>query len=182
MGDWNAATVALMIGWLGFQAGAQPTPLQALAQAEARWQQRKPSAYEFHLEVRCFCDGLLQRPVGFHVDGNEARPLQDLEAAARMTYEYYDTIEKLFAAIRRSLARGEYKVLVEYDPDFGYPVNADLDPKKMTFDDELFFRVSEFRKIGAAPGLPNRRLQPGASALSSSEHEAPRLSRGRSPH
>jgi hypothetical protein len=151
MGHWNAATLALMIGWLGFQAGPQSTPLQALAQAEARWQQRKPAAYEFDIEVRCYCEGLLQRPVGFRVHGDEARPLQDLETAARVTYEYYDTIEKLFAAIRRSLARGEYKVLVEYDSDFGYPVKADLDPKEKTFDDEIFFRVSAFRKLGAAP-------------------------------
>jgi hypothetical protein len=159
--------LALMIGWLGFQAGPQSRALQALAQAEARWQQRKPSAYEFDIEVRCFCEGLLRRPVGFRVQGDEARPLEDLEAAARMTYEYYDTIEKLFAAIRRSLARGEYKVLVEYDPDFGYPVKADLDPKEKTFDDELLFRVSAFRKVGVAPGLPSRRLQPAGWAISS---------------
>jgi hypothetical protein len=145
-----AAATLLIAGWYGIQAPTQLNPLDALAQAEARWEKVKPLAYEFDVEVRCLCVGLLQKPASFRVNGSEVRPLQDLQPAARQTYAYYDTVEKLFEAIRRSLARGQYKVSIEYDADLGYPVKADIDPKEKTFDAELFFKVTRLRKIGSA--------------------------------
>ena len=145
-----ALTLVVVIHAAGMQTAAPPsTALKALTEAEARWEQRRPSAYEFDVEVRCFCVGLLQKPVSFRVRNTEVRSLQDLGLDASRTYGYYDTVEKLFAALRRSLARGEYKVAIEYDADLGYPVKADVDPKQTTFDDELFFKVTSFRKIEA---------------------------------
>jgi hypothetical protein len=131
--------------------GQQPTPsptsaLDELARAEAKWQQRKPSAYEFAVEVQCFCLGLLQKPVSFRVDGTGSRPLQDLSDDSRRLYSYYETVEKLFAAVRRSLSQGQYRVNVEYDPELGYPIKADIDPRQYVADDELMFKVTAFRK------------------------------------
>jgi len=134
----------MFAGWLGSQAVLQPTALEALAQAEARWQQRKPPVYEFGVEVRCYCPGLLQTPVMFEVRGTEVRPLQDLKPGERRTYGYYETVEKLFAAIRRALTRGQYKVAIEYDSELGYPVRAEVDPARNVADDELSFKVSGF--------------------------------------
>jgi hypothetical protein len=161
-----AGATLLIVGWFGIQAPAQLDPLDALAQAEARWQKVRPLSYEFDVEVRCFCVGLLQKPASFRVAGTDVRPLQDLQPDARWTYGFCDTVEKLFAAIRRSLTRGQYKVSIEYDPNLGYPVKADVDPKERTFDDELFFRVTRFRKIGSSIdlGLPNKPLQPTSGA------------------
>jgi hypothetical protein len=146
MRHWSAAGMLMLAGWLGSQSVPQPTALEALTQAETRWQQRKPSVYEFAIEVRCFCIGLLQTPVSFEVRGTEVRPLQDLKPDARWTYGHYETIEKLFNVIRGALTRGQYKVAIEYDPELGYPVWADVDPQKNTADDELSFKVSGFRK------------------------------------
>jgi hypothetical protein len=161
-----AGATLLVVGLLGIQVPAQRDPLDALAQAEARWQKVRPHSYEFDVEVRCFCVGLLQKPASFRVVGADVRPLQDLQPDARGTYGFYDTVEKLFAAIRRSLARGQYKVSIEYDPELGYPVKADVDSRERTFDDELFFRVTGFRRIGSSidMGLPNRPLQPTSGA------------------
>jgi hypothetical protein len=107
--------------------------------------------------VRCFCVGLQQKPVSFRVRGSDVSALQELAPDARQTYSYYDTIDKLFEAIRRSLVRGQYKVAIEYEPDLGYPVRANLDPNEKTFDDELFLRVTAFRKLESpiALGLLN---------------------------
>jgi hypothetical protein len=40
---------------------------------------------------------------------------------------------------------GRYKIAVHYDSELGYPVVADLDPQREGADDELFFRVTNFR-------------------------------------
>lgn len=59
-----------------------------------------------------------------------------------------NTIEKLFAAIDRSLPPyGETKSTVQYDGALGFPQVADLDPQRESIDDELYFRVTGFRVI-----------------------------------
>jgi len=125
----------------------EPSPDAALAEAEARWQARKPKAYEFAVEVRCFCPGLTKIPPRFAVTNGEPRSLQDLEPDSQRIYEHYNTVEKLFAAIRRSLSFGKYRIAVQYHADVGYPVVANLDPRSEVADDELFLRVTEFRPI-----------------------------------
>jgi hypothetical protein len=148
----SAVVLALIVAHFGQQATPSPAaPLEELARAEARWQKQKPAAYEFDVEIRCFCQGLLQRPVTFRVHGADGQPVQELEAESRRTYGYYETVEKLFAAIRRSLAEGQYKVSVTYDPDLGYPTKADIDPRQNVADDELYFRVTAFKKISTSP-------------------------------
>jgi Family of unknown function (DUF6174) len=144
-----AATV-LLAASLGSLVSQQKTPAGALAEAEARWQARKPTAYEFTIEVRCECSGQGRRPT-FRVAGTEAKPLQDLDAASRRFYDHYNTVEKLFAVIRRSLTAGGYSIQVRYDVELGYPTMADLDPQLMVKDDELSLRVTKFRKVEGAP-------------------------------
>jgi hypothetical protein len=78
------------------------------------------------------------------------RPLEELEPSSQRVYEHYNTIDKLFAAIRRAITFGEYKIAVEYDADLGFPSKADVDPRERVGDDELFFKVTGFRKIQAS--------------------------------
>ena len=132
---------------LASQTAPQAGASAALAKAEAQWQQHKPSAYEFSVEIRCFCSGLLQRPVSFRVTGATVLPLEELTPSSQQVYEHYNTIDKLFAAIRRAIAFGGHKIAVEYDADLGFPSHADLDPGERVADDELFFKVTGFRKI-----------------------------------
>jgi hypothetical protein len=131
---------------LASQAAPRADASVTLAQAEAQWQ-HKQSAYEFSVEVRCFCSGLLQRPVSFRVSGGTVLPLEELPPSSERVYEHYNTVDKLFAAIRRAITFGGHKIAVEYDADLGFPSKADLDPRERTADDELFFKVTGFRKI-----------------------------------
>jgi hypothetical protein len=143
------AGAALLAATLGSPVSQQVTPAGALAEAEARWQARKPAAYEFTIEVRCECSGQVRRPPGFRVAGTEAKPLQEMDAASRRFYDHYSTVEKLFAAIHRSITAGGYGIQVRYDPELGYPIVADLDPQRMVKDDELILRVTKFRRLVA---------------------------------
>ena len=160
MSGWITAIFLAISASLASQAAPQLTALESLAQAESRWQQRKPAAYEFDVVVRCFCGpGLPQGPVTFRIRDTESLALQELEPVIRRLYESYNTVEKLFAAIRRSLARGQFRVAIEYDPYLGYPVRAAVDPVQMIADDELFLEVAAFRttESSATPLVPEAR-------------------------
>jgi hypothetical protein len=81
------------------------------------------------------------------------------DVASQRFHDRYGTIEKLFALIRRSLEAGAHRAVVRYHDDLGYPIWLDLDPRRDVIDDELFIRVSGFRK-SESPRLPNAPLPP----------------------
>lgn len=119
----------------------------ALADAQRRWEERRPSSYEFTIEVRCFCSGILKTPPRFRVTRGQPAAITELRAESEELYGSFDTVEKLFSALERSLSRGQYRSRVEYDEELGVPVKADLDPQRWVKDEELYFRVTGFRVI-----------------------------------
>ncbi|MGB2712590.1 MAG: DUF6174 domain-containing protein [Vicinamibacterales bacterium] len=134
--------------------GARPTQMQAgeprarLAEAQKTWEASKPRSYEFTIEVRCFCVGISKTPPSFRVVDGSPSPLGELDPEGQHFYKTRNTIEKLFAAIDRSLPPyGETESTVQYDGALGFPQVADLDPQRESIDDELYFRVTGFRVI-----------------------------------
>jgi hypothetical protein len=123
----------------------------ALAGAEATWDAKKPAAYEFTIEVRCFCR-LSRKPPSFRVADGQSVPIRELDAEVLTTYQSYDSIDKLFTVLRRIATMGPHKMAVKYDGELGYPVSADIDLKQRVKDDELMFRVSGFKALPAPIG------------------------------
>ena len=119
---------------------------EALAKAEATWSHKKPAAYEFTIDVRCYC-ALSPAPPSFRVKAGVATAISELTATRRQEYEFFDSIEKLFAILDRSLARKPEKMAVEFEPVLGYPVWAAIDPRKDTYDDELTFTILNFKPL-----------------------------------
>jgi hypothetical protein len=162
----SAGAALVAAAWLAMQTAPQASASAALDEAEAQWRRQQPPAYEFSIEVRCFCPGLLQRQVSFRVTRGKVQPLEELEPASQRLYEHYNTVDKLFAAIQRAIMFGGHKIAVEYDADLGFPSKADLDPRERVADDELSFKVTAFRKLEASvrSGLLNTQLPHGAAA------------------
>ena len=133
-------------------AQQEPSPAAALAAAEARWQARKPHAYQFNVEVRCFCPYSDKVPTLVRVVNGVTQKVEGLDTMAQLMYASHGSVEKLFEAIRRHISFGQYKIAVEYDREFGFPVVGDLDPRLEVDDDELFFRVWNFKEA-AAPSV-----------------------------
>ena len=98
-------------------------PVVALQKAEATWARNKPKAYQFTVEVRCFC-AVAKYPVSFRVTEDKSELLDSLIHASQ-TYLYYDSIDKLFAALRRIATNRPFKMAVMYDAALGYPQVAD---------------------------------------------------------
>lgn len=129
------------------QGVAQDGPgLTSLQRAEAQWQARRPKAYEYTIDVRCLlCSA--PTPPRFRVVNRATTLLDAVPSFTREVYLSFGTIEKLFAAIRATLARGQDKVAVQYNAVYGYPEVVDLDPRRDVFDEELYFRVIGFRIV-----------------------------------
>jgi len=132
---------------MGLQAN-QPDDLRTnLGNARQRWAAHKPASYEFTIEVRCFCVGIAKTPPTFRVKADKSTAVTELPGQSDRLYDHYNTVEKLFIAIDRSLTRGRDKSTVTYNEDLGFPEKADLDPLRNVFDDELYLRVTNFRVI-----------------------------------
>lgn len=151
--------VVLVAGFLGSQASTREEPTVALARAEAQWQAQGPRDYRFGITLTCEC---VPKGMTFRVIGGKAELPLGADALSPRFHDRYGTVEKLFAAIRRALAAGSHRVVVKYDRQLGYPIWADLDPRRDVIDDEVFFRVTGFRELAAPTwgGLPSRRQQP----------------------
>jgi hypothetical protein len=136
------ATIALTAS-LALQIPGQEQATAALARAEALWKAQGPKTYRFGIILTCFCS---RKGMSFRVVDGQAQVPPDADVASQQFHDQYGTVEKLFALIRRSLEAGAHRAVVKYHDDLGYPIWLDLDPRRDVFDDELFLRVSGFRK------------------------------------
>jgi hypothetical protein len=166
MNTLNASAVLLVVFGLAFQNPTELARSTALARAEAQWQARGPRSYKYGIGLTCFCS---PKGMNFHVVAGQSELPRGTEVASQRLHDQYGTVERLFAMIRRAITDGAYRLEVKYDSELGYPIWIDLDRKREVIDDEIFLRVTGFRKVGEPTwvGLPNKRLQPAASAVSS---------------
>jgi len=126
--------------------------LAALQAAEARWREAQPKTYEFALDLRCqFCGA--KTPPRYRVTGETSVLLDDLTRYSRDAYSSLGTVEKMFAVIRAQLQRGPDKALIQYDDRYGYPTMVDIDRERDTFDEEVWFRVLNFRAVEFTRGM-----------------------------
>jgi hypothetical protein len=143
----------LLLALVLIQSPAAPDAAQtaadfaALAKAQELWQAKGPVGYEFTIEVRCFCRAVKKPAPTFRVIAGNAEATSSLNASERTLYGDFNTIDKLFAAIRQKLSFGRYKFSVQYDAGNGIPLVADMDPVRTIADEELFFRVTGFKPI-----------------------------------
>ena len=153
-------------------------PLVALQKAEATWARSKPKTYQFTVEVRCFCP-VAARPVSFRVSGEKSELLDSLDDLTWNTYESYGSIDKLFVALDRVAAAKPFKMAVNYDRVLGYPIQADLDPREDTKDDELYLRVTAFKILSDPRERVWHRpdLGPAASPVISDRRHTPSMRR-----
>ena len=139
----GVATALLLAAHTGLQVPTDGSAAAALARAEARWQSQGPKNYTFSVLLTCHC---VLKGGSFRVVDGQAQPPVGANAASRQLHDVYGTVEKLFALIRRTIGTDGHRVKVKYDAEFGYPIWADLDPRPGVIDDELFIRVTGFRK------------------------------------
>ena len=155
----RAATLVLAFVATAAARGQNLEIEKALVTAEGMWAAKRPAAYEFTIQVSCFCP-LPKPPPTFSVRNGVATLLTkpDDPRLSNSSYSFYarfNTMEKLFTTLRDHLRQQPTSMVVRYDPQLGYPVSAEIDVNKMVFDDELSFRVSNFKPVvGSLFGAP----------------------------
>ena len=145
------AGVALLIAGCADQA-SNGEAQAAIGDARVLWHQAGVTSYRYTIEWFCFCppaygvievtDGEIESVVS--LIGDVVAPELEL------------TIEDLFDEIEAA-AKGAYpgaggpgQVTVEFDPDYGYPVSASVDPILDADDDEFGWEITEFIALNGA--------------------------------
>ena len=63
------------------------------------------------------------------------------------TFRQHTTIESLFDLVDSAIARGVYKLVVQYDPTYGFPASIVIDPSHMIMDDETGYYVTNLEVL-----------------------------------
>ena len=126
------------------------TPRDELRDARRRWEAARPAAYAFTFERLCFCPVELTRPTVVTVRGGAVESLRYVDGGGPVDPRFasaYPTIDGLFDAIAEALARPPASFSATYDPARGYPVRVDIDPIRDAVDEEVGYRVRDWRQL-----------------------------------
>ena len=124
--------------------------------ARARWQSAALASYEYGYHKFCECHresppetvvtvrgdsvtGVRHRPVGGAVE----------VPAAEKTFEYYWTVDGLFALVASALERG-VQVRAAYDAELGFPREIYIDYDSNLIGDELDLRLTRVTRLDGA--------------------------------
>ena len=127
-------------------AAAQSDPLKDLDQAEAKWKAQGVKNYEFIAKVVCFCPPPMPA-FAFRVTAGNGELTNSNDEMTRRNAEPYSTVEKLFAFLRDEAEKQPYRMVVNYHPELGYPISADLDRNRIAVDDEWLLSLTGFRTL-----------------------------------
>ncbi len=132
----------------GCSLGSQPE----IQRNQQKWQDAKIAHYRYNLFVGCFCTVSQDMPLVIEVQDGQVVSMEyqsgnPIDAGSREFFEKYATIDRVFAELEADLNGAADKVVVTYDPTYGFPVKADIDKIKVAIDDEVALVVSNFEKL-----------------------------------
>ena len=110
------------------------------------WEAMGPDSYQFEFRRICFCIREFVAPVKIAVRGGTIVDVTFLESgleAEEPDPETYETIEGLLELLQEALDRKAFSLQVNYDPNFGYPTDADIDYDARIADEEFGFTVTD---------------------------------------
>jgi len=141
-----ATLILAAVGCGNFQQG------RALSRNRALWESQNISHYRFQLQVGCFCAFMDLMPLSVEVRDGQVVSLLDASGrpvpAVRLEMlERYAGIDKLFELVNQAISDKADKVMVFYDPTYGFPSQVSIDYIKRAVDDELGLQVSNFEVL-----------------------------------
>ncbi|MCP4139628.1 MAG: hypothetical protein GY755_04955 [Chloroflexi bacterium] len=111
----------------------------------ALWEKQAAENYQYTLAVFCNCPSEFDEPVIIRVQNGEAVSIKNTNSSAEMEsdlFSAYDTIDELFDVIQLAIERGADEIKVNYDSDYGYPINISIDYDLEGIDDEEGYTIS----------------------------------------
>ncbi len=126
--------------------GPEVRVLTDLEEARERWENARPSAYEFAVERMCFCGVESRGPVRLRVQGTTAVERVYVDSGAPVAAElgeWFPTVDGLFDMLASALESDAHEVRATYDPVLGVPVDIWIDYMEFAVDEEQGMRVTE---------------------------------------
>ena|SRR5687768_50051 len=127
-----------------------------LERARARWQSAELASYEYGYHKFCECHResppeTVVTVRGGSVTGVRHRPVGGATEvpAAEKSFEYYWTVDGLFALIESAQERG-VQVRAAYDAELGFPREIYIDYDTNLIGDELDLRLTAVNRLDAA--------------------------------
>ena len=139
---------------IGFAAALPVLADAALDGARARWQTAALGNYEYGYQKYCDChrENPPETTVtvrGGSVTGVRHRPSGSTTDVPGKDFEYYWTVDGLFALIASAQQRG-VQVRATYDAELGFPREIYIDYDTKLIGDELDVRLTSVTRLDAA--------------------------------
>jgi hypothetical protein len=120
--------------------------------AESLWFDRGLQNYMYETWWECFCPPAYSAPVVVRVQTGQVISVTNIETGEEHTVpgdSPYRTVEQLFAWTRQQLDRSPEFMALEFDPENGFPLKAQVDPIVNLFDDENAFFARDLQELDA---------------------------------
>ncbi|MGQ4648000.1 DUF6174 domain-containing protein [Lyngbya aestuarii] len=114
------------------------------------WTQQDIVNYRYTLSVSCFCLTEVTQPVIVEVRNAEFASVVAAESGQPVNPEFfqeYNSIRKLFEVIQDAIDQKADYLLVNYDPNLGYPTQINIDYSAQIADEEKFLTIENLEAI-----------------------------------
>ena len=125
-----------------------------LLQNQNKWNTANIDHYRFKLHIGCFCVFGSQMPLTIEVKNGAVVSIAasngKVISKTDSNYDYfsrYATMNSIFIELNSDEVHKADKVAIQYDPTYGFPINASIDFIKNAVDDEISINVSDFEKL-----------------------------------
>ncbi|MDX5337221.1 MAG: DUF6174 domain-containing protein [Marinobacter sp.] len=135
----------LLAGCAG--AGKDASPASSIEEAKSLWQAQGVKGYEVTIEQTCFCPPDLLQPMRVTVREGKVIDIEGLQQPLNhpdILDERRLTIEGLLDLVEQARGSAD-KLLVEYDPHYGFPASQEVDYSPFIADDEFSYRLTDFQ-------------------------------------
>ena len=123
-----------------------------IKQNQQKWQDASISHYRYNLFISCFCVFTENMPLSIEVQDGKVLSMEyqngkEIDPSLVETFQKYATIDRVFAELNAGLNGAADNVIVKYDSNYGFPIEATIDVEKQATDDELYLTLSNFEKL-----------------------------------
>ena len=125
--------------------GPNPTGME-LSTAMEKWDNKNFNNYEYSLDVSCYC--IYDGPNNIEIKNNDLFKVNgESVTLEQLQNEYWDvkTIEELFNIIDSKLEDDPFSYSLQFDENYGYPIDIYFDMDEMIADEEIGYTISNFK-------------------------------------
>jgi len=122
-----------------------------LNQARQLWQSQQVENYKWNERLSCFCAGVLEWDLFVKDNLKEKVEFDEINLHQGQTYddilEKAKTVEEAFDFIETLLSKEIASLIIEYDDQYGFPTEVNIDFDFQIADDEIVYLYKGFEII-----------------------------------